>query len=297
MRWRRSSKAPGGGLDCGRDGRFRATGTAGDRQSLGHKISARIRAPAMWVADLSKGPVAILRILIAERGDHSATIIGAVGERAASRTTTSGPPGASPGRFPWAKIPGHPAWQGPGSRPARPRGSTPGGTRICELWFTFGREGTRASDPPHNQECTVLWHSACDTRHRTPPIASSIRPADAHVNEQASLSRRWGVKGTARIHHATSGARAARSRRMPPPPIPKSGCAASDWARRLGSPTWATALMENRHGPVVNTPAIRAHGTAEPTAAVDMLADRSERSRRTSISTRARLGWTCASLV
>lgn len=40
-------------------------------------------------------------------------------------------------------------------------------------------------------------------------------------------------------------------------------------------------LMENRNGLVVNTRATRAHGAGEPMAAVDMLADLPERSRRT----------------
>ena len=76
--------------------------------------------------------------------------------------------------------------------------------------------------------------------------------------------------GTAR---GTSTASGGATRHTPPPPTPMPGSTAKPEDKHPSSAIWATLLMENRNGLVVDTETTHATGTAEREAAEAMVGD------------------------
>ena len=98
----------------------------------------------------------------------------------------------------------------------------------------------------------------------------SFRPKDG------SGEPPWAAGATAR---RTSTARSAPTRPTPRRPIRRRGSIARGRARRPSSASWATRLMENRNGLVVDACLTEANGHAERIAALHMIEPRADRPR------------------
>ena len=102
-------------------------------------------------------------------------------------------------------------------------------------------------------------------RHADPGLGVDEElPAEGRL--RASRRRR------AATASATSTASSGPTTPTPRPPIPRPGCSARAKARRPSSASWATLLMENRHGLLVDGRVSEATGTAEREVAETMLA-------------------------
>ena len=118
--------------------------------------------------------------------------------------------------------------------------------------------------------------------------------SDEHFSVDGTLIQAWasmksfrrkdGIDeppGPGATANATSTRRSARTRRMPRPPILMRGWPASRMAQEAKLAFTGHLLMENRFGLVVDARATQATGTAEPEAALAMLAALPGSSRKT----------------
>ena len=101
-------------------------------------------------------------------------------------------------------------------------------------------------------------------------VDGTLIEAWASMKSLSAEGRQRRAAGTrAATASATSMASSAATTRTPRPPIPTRGCTARARARRPSSASWATLLMENRNGLIVDGRVSEATGTAERDAGRD----------------------------